>query len=154
MCFSFHSNIIVAMKSLFILLFFLTASCLVAQDKSLPAPIAPYSAAVWAGDFLYISGQIPLNPDTKMMVTGDIKEQTRQVMQNLGAVLKANGLGYSDLVKCTVFMTNMDDYASINEVYGSFFGNKFPAREAVQVVRLPKDANVEISAIANKPNPR
>lgn len=138
------------MKSIFLLFFLLSFACSFAQDKPIPKPIAPYSPAVWAGDLLYISGQIPIHPENNQMLSGDIKVQTTQVMKNLGAVLKSFGLDYSHLVKCTIFMTNMDDYARINEVYGSFFEGKFPAREAVQVVRLPKDANVEISAIAYK----
>jgi len=121
-----------------------------AQDKIIPAPIAPYSPAVLVDKTLYISGQIPINPENNEMVTDDISEQTKQVMKNLGSVLKSFGFDYSDLVKCTIYMTNMDNYQDINEVYGSFFEGSFPAREAVQVVRLPKNAEVEISGIAVK----
>jgi 2-iminobutanoate/2-iminopropanoate deaminase len=120
------------------------------QDKNIPRPIAPYSPGVLAGNTLYISGQIPINPANGEMVTGDIKEQVRQVMENLGAVLSAHGFTYQDLVKCTIFMTDMDNYAAINEAYGSFFKDSYPAREAIQVVRLPKNAEVEISGIAVK----
>jgi 2-iminobutanoate/2-iminopropanoate deaminase len=137
-------------KGLFFLLLFLVAFRMAAQDKNIPAPIAPYSPGILVNGTLYISGQIPINPSTNEMVTGDIKELTRQVMENLGSVLKSYGFNYSDLVKCTIFMTNMDNYKAINEVYGSFFDGNFPAREAVQVVRLPKNAEVEISGIAVK----
>jgi 2-iminobutanoate/2-iminopropanoate deaminase len=84
------------------------------------------------------------------MITGDIQEQTRQVMDNIGSVLKSFGFDYSDLVKCTIFMRDMENYKAINEIYGSFFEGNFPAREAVQVVRLPKNAEIEISGIAVK----
>lgn len=139
------------MKTLFtILLIAFSGLSLKSQDKNIPAPIAPYSPGVLVDGTLYISGQIPLNPENNEMITGDIKDQTRQVMKNLGSVLESFGFNYSDLVKCTVFMTNMDNYKAINEVYGSFFDGNFPAREAVQVVRLPKNAEVEISGIAVK----
>jgi len=139
------------MKTLFaILLIAISGLSLNAQDKNIPVPIAPYSPGVLVDGTLYISGQIPINPENNEMITGDIKEQTLQVMKNLGSVLKSFGFNYSDLVKCTVFMTNMDNYKAINEVYGSFFDGDFPAREAVQVVRLPKNAEVEISGIAVK----
>jgi 2-iminobutanoate/2-iminopropanoate deaminase len=137
-------------KVLFFLLLFLAAFRVTAQDKNIPAPIAPYSPAVLVNGTLYISGQIPINPADNEMVTGDISEQTSQVMENLGSVLKSYGFDYSDLVKCTIFMTDMDNYKPINEVYGGYFEGNFPAREAVQVVRLPKNAEVEISGIAVK----
>ena len=137
-------------KSLLILLLALGIYTLEAQDKNIPAPIAPYSPAVLVNGTLYISGQIPINPENNEMVTGDISEQTRQVMKNLGSVLKSYGFDYSDLVKCTVYMTDIANYKTINEVYGSYFEGNFPAREAIQVVKLPKNAEVEISGIAVK----
>jgi 2-iminobutanoate/2-iminopropanoate deaminase len=137
-------------KSLILCILFFLFLSLYGQEKNVPAPIAPYSPGVLVNGTLYISGQIPINPENNELVTGDIGEQTRQVMQNLGSVLKSFGFDYSDLVKCTVFMTNIDNYKAINEVYGSFFEGNFPAREAVQVVRLPKNAEVEISGIAVK----
>ena len=137
-------------KSLLILLLALGIYTLEAQDKNIPAPIAPYSPAVLVNGTLYISGQIPINPENNEMVTGDISEQIRQVMKNLGSVLKSYGFDYSDLVKCTVYMTDMANYKTINEVYGSYFEGNFPAREAIQVVKLPKNAEVEISGIAVK----
>jgi 2-iminobutanoate/2-iminopropanoate deaminase len=137
-------------KAVFTILLCWIVFMLAAQDKNIPAPIAPYSPAVLVNGTLYISGQIPINPENNEMVTGDISEQTRQVMKNLGSVLKSFGFNYSDLVKCTVFMTDMENYKAINEIYGSFFEGNFPAREAIQVVRLPKNAEVEISGIAVK----
>ena len=137
-------------KSLLILLLALGIYTLKAQDKNIPTPIAPYSPAVLVNGTLYISGQIPINPENNEMVTADISEQTRQVMKNLGSVLKSYGFDYSDLVKCTIYMTDMANYKTINEVYGSFFDGNFPAREAIQVVKLPKNAEVEISGIAVK----
>lgn len=138
------------MKKLFMTLFFSCIIAVLAAQENIPAPIAPYSPGVLVNGTLFISGQIPINPSKNEMITGDIKAQTRQVMENVGSVLKSFGFDYTDLVKCTIFMTNMDNYKAINEVYGSFFEGDFPAREAVQVVRLPKDAEVEISGIAVK----
>jgi 2-iminobutanoate/2-iminopropanoate deaminase len=137
-------------KVLLILLFTGITFSIVAQDKNIPAPIAPYSPGVLVNGTLYISGQIPINPENNEMVTGHIGDQTQQVMKNLGSVLKSFGFDYSDLVKCTIFMTDMDNYKAINDVYGSFFNGNFPTREAVQVVKLPKNAEVEISGIAVK----
>lgn len=135
---------------LVLILFSLVALSVEGQDKSIPAPIAPYSPAVLVNGTLYISGQIPINPVSNEMVTGPIGDQTHQVMKNLGSVLKSFGFDYSDLVKCTIYMTNMANYKAINDVYGSYFTGNFPAREAVQVVKLPKNAEVEISGIAVK----
>ena len=137
-------------KTLLLIVLILIAFSIKAQDKNIPAPIAPYSSGVLVNGTLYISGQIPINPENNEMITGDIKDQTRQVMENVGSVLKSFGFEYADLVKCTIFMTDMENYKAINEVYGSFFEGNFPAREAVQVVRLPKNAEVEISGIAVK----
>ncbi len=138
------------MKKLLITLFLSCMISVLAAQENIPAPIAPYTPGVLVNGTLYISGQIPINPSTNEMITGDIKVQTRQVMENVGSVLKSFGFEYADLVKCTIFMTNMDNYKAINEIYGSFFEGNFPAREAVQVVRLPKNAEVEISGIAVK----
>jgi 2-iminobutanoate/2-iminopropanoate deaminase len=113
-----------------------------------PAPIGPYSQAVMVNGTLYISGQIPIDPATSLVIMGDIEAETRQVMENLGAILKAYGLDHSHIVKTTIFITSMNDFARINAVYGSFFTKDFPARETVQVSRLPKDVQVEISCIA------
>ena len=114
-----------------------------------PAPIGPYSQAVLAEGRLYLSGQIALNPLSGDLVQGDLAAETRQVMQNLGVVLKAAGMGFHNLVKCTIYLRDMADFTAVNEVYGSFFTDgKAPARETVAVLGLPKDVRVEISGIA------
>lgn len=119
-------------------------------DKS-PAPIGPYSQAVWAGNTLYVSGQIPSNPITGDLVMESIEKQTQQVMENLKAILVAAEMSFENVVKTTIFITDMNDFSKINQVYGTYFtDNNAPARETVQVVRLPKDVNIEISLIATK----
>lgn len=119
------------------------------QVPNAPAPIAPYSPAILAGNLLFISGQIPINPDTQELVLTDIKAQTHQVMRNLHALLVAANADWANVLKVSIFMTDMQDYAAINEVYGSYFaGIVPPAREAVQVAALPRYVNVEISLIA------
>ncbi len=116
-----------------------------------PAPIGPYNQAILSGNTLYTSGQIALNPETGALVLEDIKTETAQVMQNLKAVLKAANMTFDHVIKTSIFISNMDDFSQINEVYGSYFNNDTaPARETVQVARLPKDVNVEISMIAIK----
>lgn len=116
-----------------------------------PAPIGPYNQAVLSGNTLYTSGQIAFNPETGVLVLDDIKTETSQVMNNLKAVLKAADMSFSNVVKSSIFISNMDDFALINEVYGSYFDDATaPARETVQVARLPKNVNVEISMIAVK----
>lgn len=111
-----------------------------------PEPIGPYSQAVLSGDTLYISGQVAI----AIAAEGNIAAETLTIMENIGHILKAAGLDYSNIVKCGIFLKNMDDFAIVNEVYGRFFQVDPPARETVQVARLPKDVNVEISAIAVK----
>lgn len=116
-------------------------------DKA-PAPIGPYSQAVAAGNMLYTSGQIALHPETGELVTGDIETETKQVMENMKAVLEAAGTTFENVIKSTIFISNMDDFAKINTVYGAYFNEKTaPARETVQVAKLPKNVNVEISMI-------
>ncbi|SFZ91816.1 2-iminobutanoate/2-iminopropanoate deaminase [Flaviramulus basaltis] len=116
-----------------------------------PAPIGPYNQAVLSGNTLYTSGQIAFNPKTNELVLDDIKTETKQVMENLKAVLDAASMTFSNVVKSSIFISNMDDFALINEVYGSYFDEaNAPARETVQVARLPKNVNVEISMIAVK----
>lgn len=115
-----------------------------------PKAVGPYSQAVWAGDTLYISGQIPLDPATGNMVGATTAEQTAQVFKNIGAILKAAGLGFGQVVKMTVLLTDMKDFAAMNEVYAKHFTGDFPARAAYQVVALPKGALVEIETIAYK----
>jgi len=115
-----------------------------------PSPIGPYSQAVLVGNTLYTSGQIAINPTNNELVTSTIKAETKMVMENLKAVLEAADMDFSHVVKCSIFISNMNDFAQINEVYGSYFTSDFPARETVQVACLPKNLNVEISAIAIK----
>ncbi|MCP9768031.1 RidA family protein [Lacihabitans sp. LS3-19] len=111
-----------------------------------PAAIGPYSQAVLAGDTLYVSGQIALD----LAPLGDIKAETQRIMENLGHILTEAGMNYTNVVKSSIFLKNMDDFAIVNEVYGSFYPENPPARETVQVAKLPKDVNVEISVIAVK----
>jgi 2-iminobutanoate/2-iminopropanoate deaminase len=114
-----------------------------------PKAIGPYSQAIRAGQFLFASGQIPTDPATGVIVDGDIAAQTRRVFDNLGAVLKAANLSFADVVKTTVFLADMNDFAAMNEVYGKYFSEPYPARATVQVARLPKDARVEIDLVAS-----
>lgn len=120
------------------------------STKNAPQAIGPYSQAILANKTLYTSGQIAIDPTNNQLVIKDIKSETKQVMMNLKAVLKAAEMDFSNVVKCTIFLKNMDQYKEINEVYKTFFKKNPPAREAVQVSELPKSVNIEISAIAVK----
>ncbi len=120
------------------------------STQNAPQAVGPYSQAVWVNDLLFVSGQLPVDPQTGKFVSDDVKEQTKQVFENLGAILKEAGLGYENIVKATVYLTDMNDFAAMNEVYASFFAGDFPARAAFQVVKLPLGAKVEIEAIAVK----
>jgi len=114
-----------------------------------PAPIGPYSQAVRAGNTVYVSGQIPLSAQGELVGEGDVAAQTHQVLRNLTAVLAAAGLGLADVVKCSIFVKDLGNFATINQIYGSYFGEAAaPARETVEVARLPRDVQVEISCIA------
>ena len=113
-----------------------------------PKAIGPYSQAVRAGQLLFASGQIPTDPATGALVEGDVAVQTHRVFDNLGAVLKAANLSFADVVRTTVFLADMNDFATMNAVYGTYFSEPYPARATVQVARLPKDARVEIDLIA------
>jgi 2-iminobutanoate/2-iminopropanoate deaminase len=113
-----------------------------------PAAVGPYSQAVRIGNFVFCSGQIPLDPKTAQIVQGDIKTQTLRVMENISAVLRAEGLTFENIVKTTIFLTNLADFQTVNELYGSYFKSDPPARSTVQVAALPKGANVEIEVIA------
>jgi 2-iminobutanoate/2-iminopropanoate deaminase len=113
-----------------------------------PAAIGPYSQAMRAGGFLFVSGQIPLDPATGMLIDGSIADQTRQVLRNLGAILRAAGLSFDRVVKTTVYLQDMSEFAAMNEVYASFFHNPAPARATIQAARLPRDVKVEIDLIA------
>lgn len=115
-----------------------------------PAPIGPYSQAILKGDTLYASGQIAINPENNQLVLTNIPEETHQVMKNIAAVLKAANMTFENIVKCSIFLSDMNDFGEVNEVYGSYFTSDFPARETVQVSCLPKNVNVEISFIAIK----
>jgi len=118
-------------------------------DKA-PEPIGPYSQAVLTGNMLFISGQIPIDPATNQLITGSIGDEARQVMKNLEALLSASGLSFESVVKATIFLSDMNHFAEVNEIYGSYFISNFPARETVAVLGLPKNVNVEISMIAVK----
>lgn len=120
---------------------------IVATDKA-PAAIGPYAQANIIGDLVITSGQIPIDPATGNLVKGDIEAQTKQVFENLKAVLEAAGSGLDKIVKTTCFMDNMNDFAKMNEVYASFFSGDYPSRSAVEVAKLPKGALIEIEAIA------
>ena len=113
-----------------------------------PAAIGPYSQAVRGGNFLFCSGQIPLDPKSGQIVSGDIAAHTRRVLDNIGAVLKAEGLTFETIVKTTIFLTDLADFQTVNEIYGSYFKQQPPARSTVQVSALPKGANIEIEVIA------
>jgi len=120
----------------------------VVYSNAAPEPIGPYSQAILAGNMLFISGQIPMKAGN--VIKGTIEEETEQVMANLGEILKAAGLDFSAVVKSSIFLKNMADFPKVNEVYGKYFTQNPPARETVEVSRLPKDVNVEISCIALK----
>jgi 2-iminobutanoate/2-iminopropanoate deaminase len=122
----------------------------VVTTTNAPAAIGPYSQAIKVGSLLFLSGQIAIDPKTNQMSTGTIEEQTQQVLQNLGAVLAANDMGLANLVNTTVYLTDINDFAKMNGVYATFFKDQPPARATVQVARLPRDARVEIAAIAIK----
>jgi len=119
-------------------------------SEEAPAPIGPYSQAVKAGNTLYVSGQIPLDAASGELINENITEETHAVMKNLEAVLRAAGFGFEDVVKCTIFIKDMGQFGTINEAYGQYFKSNPPARETVEVSRLPKDVNVEISCVAVK----
>ncbi len=118
--------------------------------KESPAPIGPYSQAVLAGNTLYVSGQIALDSETGELINENITEETHAVMKNLEAVLRAADFTFGDIVKCSIFIKSMDEFATINEAYGQYFKSNPPARETVEVSKLPKNVNVEISCIAVK----
>lgn len=120
------------------------------SSKSAPAAIGPYSQAVEANGMLFISGQLPIDVATGAFVEGGVKEQTKKSLENIGAILSEAGMGFENVVKTTVFLNDMNDFAAMNEVYAAFFTSDCPARAAFQVVKLPKGALVEIEAIAAK----
>lgn len=120
----------------------------VATDQA-PKAIGPYSQGIRAGNLLFVSGQVPIDPATGAIIEGDIATQTHRVMRNLTAILEAAGASMEHVVRCTVYLADMNDFAAMNEVYGSYFAQPAPARSTIQAVRLPKDARVEIDVIAS-----
>jgi 2-iminobutanoate/2-iminopropanoate deaminase len=118
------------------------------MTQSAPTPIGPYSQAVRANGFIFVSGQIPIDPVSGQIVEGDVSIQTRQVLKNLVAILEAAGSGVNKVVKTSIFLTNLDDFAKVNFVYEEYFGEVRPARATVQVARLPREVLVEIEAVA------
>lgn len=117
----------------------------IVNTTNAPAPIGPYSQAVKAGGFLFVSGQVAINPQSGELVLDDIQTETHQVMKNIEAILTEAGAGFEHIIKTSIFLKDMNDFAKVNEVYGSYFTADFPARETVQVSVLPKNVNVEIS---------
>lgn len=122
----------------------------VVQTPLAPNPVGPYEQAILAGNTLYVSGQIPINPATNELVSESYAKATEQVMKNIEAILKAASMSFDDVVRCTIFVADLGHFSEVNEMYGSFFGGITPSRECVQVAALPKGALVEISAIAVK----
>ena len=118
--------------------------------KDAPQAIGPYSQAIRLGDFLFVSGQIAIDPQTANIIEGDIEAQTEQVLKNIAAIIEAAGMSLQDVVKCTCFLKDMNDFVKFNGVYENYFGEILPARETVEVSRLPKDVLVEVSAICGK----
>lgn len=119
-------------------------------SKNAPAPIGPYSHGVLNGDMLFVSGQVGKHPVSGDLMICDIKTETKQVMENIKGILNDAGMDFANVCKTTIFLTDMSDFALVNEVYGSYFSNDYPARETVQVSKLPLNVNVEISVIAMK----
>ena len=121
------------------------------ETPNAPAPIGPYNQAVLSGNMLFVSGQIPIDPQTGDLVEGDIKKETRQSMENISAILEAAGMTFENVIKTSIFLSDMHQFSGVNEVYGSYFDPATaPARETVEVANLPKFVNVEISVIAVK----
>jgi len=118
------------------------------SSSGAPKAIGPYSPAIRAGQLLFVSGQVPLDPATGQMIEGDITAQARRVLDNIGALLTSGGRSFADVVRTTIFLADMNDFAAVNDVYGQYFSEPYPARATVQVARLPKDARVEIDVIA------
>jgi len=127
----------------------MTSKKVILTDKA-PSPVGPYSQAIQAGQFLYVAGQVPLNPETKEIIQGDIQKATKQVMENIKAIVEEAGYSMKDIVRCRVYLKNMDDFGKMNEIYGTYFPEEPPARVAFEAARLPLDVDVEISATAWK----
>ncbi|EKO40302.1 MAG: endoribonuclease L-PSP, putative [Solidesulfovibrio magneticus str. Maddingley MBC34] len=125
------------------------AKQIVVAEGSSP-PIGPYSLGVWAGDLLFVSGQTPIDPATGTVASDNVAEQAHQTIKNVRAILEAAGLALDNVVKATVFIKNMNDFAAINDVYASYFQKPYPARSCVEVARLPRDVLVEIEVVASR----
>lgn len=113
-----------------------------------PKPIGPYSQCIKYGNMIFISGQIAINPQTNEIITNNISEETKMVMENISNILKESNCTFKNIVKCSIFLSDMDLFQKVNEIYSQYFSNPFPARETIEVSKLPKNVNVEISAIA------
>lgn len=122
----------------------------IVYSKKAPEPIGPYSQAVRVGNLLFVSGQIAISPDSGELVKSGVGDEAHRVMKNLGAVLEAGGMNFSHVVKTSIFLKSMKDFATVNEIYGTFFSSDPPARETVEVSALPKGVSVEISCIATR----
>ena len=120
----------------------------VIQTEKAPKAIGPYSQAIQAGNFLFLSGQIPLDPKTGELVKGDIRQQTQQVLENIKGILESQGLGMENVVKVTIFLEDIANFNQVNEVYATYFPSSPPARSTVEVAKLPRDADIEIEALA------
>lgn len=120
------------------------------HTEKAPAPIGPYSQAVQAGNMLFVSGQIAIDPITNQVIEGTVEQETKRVMQNIRELLSSAGFTFSDVVKTSIFLSDMKHFVTVNEIYGSYFHSDFPARETVAVLGLPKNVNVEISVTAYK----
>ena len=122
----------------------------IVNTSNAPAPIGPYSQAVIAGNLVFVSGQIAMSPATGELLLDDIKTETKQVMENIKAILAEAGIDFSNVVKTSIFLTDMQNFGQVNEVYGTYFAGAYPARETVQVAGLPKNVNIEITVTAIK----
>ena len=118
--------------------------------KNAPSPVGPYSQAILHNNMMYASGQIAINPKTNKLIIHDLSKEVNQVMENIASLLKAAEMNWDDVIKCSIFLKDMDNFDLVNDIYASYFNKSFPARETVEVARLPKDVNVEISFIASK----
>lgn len=118
--------------------------------QNAPAPVGPYSQAILHNEMLYASGQIAINPKTNELIVHDLTKEVNQVMENIASLLNAAEMNWDDVIKCSIFLKDMNNFEIVNEIYASYFNTSFPARETVEVARLPKDVNVEISFIASK----
>ena len=118
--------------------------------KNAPAPVGPYSQAILHNNMLYASGQIAINPKTNELIIHNLSKEVNQVMENIASLLQAAEMNWDDVIKCSIFLKDIDNFELVNDIYASYFNKSFPARETVEVARLPKDVNVEISFIASK----